>query len=145
MGFLLGAHGICHSMDGRDGVGAGSVHMETIDSLLNLHDQCRQGVIYPDSAVHYSILALNTATEAFGVESEEYSDIFTDYFLSDIARYHEMLATQAYPLLKNSFDCSTPYGWRPFYRLASLLADYNETEKAEELYRTVIDRSPSPK
>ncbi|MDE6018067.1 MAG: CHAT domain-containing protein [Muribaculaceae bacterium] len=145
VGFLLGAHGICHSMDGSDGVGAGSVQLETIDSLLNLHDQCRQGVIYPDSAIHYSILALNTATEAFGIESEEYSDIFTDYFLSDIARYHEMLATQAYPLLTNTFDCSTPYGWRPFYRLASLLADYNETEKAEELYRTVINRSPSPK
>ena len=143
--FLLGLHGIGHSMDDSDGIGVASNSMETIDSLLNLHDKCRQGVIYPDSAIHFTILALNTATEAFGLESEEYSDIFTDYFLSDIARYHEMLVTQAYPLLTQTFDCSTPYGWRPFYRLACLLADFNDTEKAEELYRTIVNHSPSPK
>ncbi|MDE7345182.1 MAG: CHAT domain-containing protein [Muribaculaceae bacterium] len=145
VGFFLVFHGIGHSMDGSDRVRADKDPIETIDSLLNLHDQCRQGVIYPDSAVHYSILALNTATEAFGVESEEYSDIFTDYFLSDIARYHEMLATEAYKLLTETFNCSTPYGWRPFYRLASLLANFNEIEKTTELYRTVVKQSPSPK
>ena len=143
--FLLGFHGIGHSMDGVQFFEVDESAREKIDSLLTMHDLCRQGVIYPDSAVYYSIQALDNASVAFGIESEEYTDIFTDYFLSDIARNRELLTTQAYTLLTETFNCSTSYGWRPFYRLASMLDNYNDTDKAIELYRVILNLSPSHK
>lgn len=143
--FLLGFHGIGHSMDGVQFFEVDVSAREKIDSLLMMHDLCRQGVIYPDSAVYYSIQALDIASFTFGIESEEYTDIFTDYFLSDIASNRELLTTQVYTLLTQTFDCSTSYSWRSFYRLACLLDNFNDTDKASELYRVILNLSPSHK
>ncbi|MDE5997414.1 MAG: hypothetical protein K2G77_04285, partial [Muribaculaceae bacterium] len=153
VGFLLGAYGICHSkntyppqsekeqLSHKDSL----INVKNrIDSLLNRHDLCEQGVLLPDSALVYTMEAIQLANSRFGMNSEEYIMIFSDYLIPDVGDNQNMLCDYLYPVTTKILDPYTEWVWNAYYSLGISMADINENDKAIGLCERVITAN-SPK
>ena len=147
VGFLLGSHGIGHSINSythqsekeqlshKDSL---IIIKNRIDSLLNRHDLCEQGVLLPDSALVYTMEAIQLANSRFGMNSEEYIMIFSDYLIPDVGDNQNMLCDYLYPMTTKILDPDTEWVWNAYYSLGISMADINENDKAIDLFERVI-------
>lgn len=111
--------------------------MPEIDSLLYLHDECDDGIRYPDSAMYYTIAALKLADANYGFDSDEYIDIFTDYMIHDARNNACLVCEDIYPLVQLGFNPFRDSVWRTYRELGKVLESLAEYEKAREMYAAV--------
>lgn len=114
---------------------------EKIEGLLRMHDDCVNSRMYPDSAVVYTVKALELADSCFGFNSKRYGDIFIDYMIPDCRDNKQLLCEYIYPVVSEVFNPFADWVWRAYYKLGTIMEQLGELEKAKNLYSAVINAS----
>lgn len=126
---VCGYHGIGHGKEIRQE----SKYTPEIDSLLREHDKCVRGESLSDSAIVYTISALQLADSVYGIESKEYAEIFTDYMIADMSPNKNITVDRIYPLVM-LMNPETEGIWRTYYKLGVIMEQFQEDEKAKQLF-----------
>lgn len=115
-----------------------------IDALLYKHDLCRKGYsIEPDSAVAYTVMALEEIQNKYGFGSREYVEVFTDYMIPDCTDNNNLLTEYIYPLVTTRFCPDSLYVGKAYYELGRVLSHKQEYPKADYLFSIAAERMES--
>lgn len=138
---VCGYHGIGHGKEIRQE----SKYTPEIDSLLREHDKCVRGESLSDSAIVYTISALQLADSVYGFESKEYAEIFTDCMIADMKLSRKVIVNHIYPIVIEKFNPHTEGIWRTYYKLGLIMDQFEENEKAWKLfdlaYNTAVNKA----
>lgn len=123
--------------------GSNYIFSPEIDQLLELHDKYENDILHTDSAYYYTIEALKLIQQKYGIESEEYVNIFSDYMIPDAMNNKEVLVNELYPFVLTEFDPDSPYIWYAYYILGKALTLHDEYRKANYLFEQSAEVSPT--
>lgn len=115
-----------------------------IDALLYKHDLCRKGYsIEPDSAVVYTLMALDEIQNKYGFGSREYVEVFTDYMIPDCMDNTNLLTEYIYPVVTTGFCPDSLYVGKAYYELGRVLSQKHEYQKADQLFSFAAELTES--
>lgn len=114
-----------------------------IDDLLNKRRLCETGYSqYPDSALIYTLQALETAESIYGFGSRRYVDIMADYLIPDFMDRPNLLE-DIYDIVTTRFNPDSAYVSSAYYELGRVMSCNREYDRADYLYRLAAERMES--
>ena len=114
-----------------------------IQHYLDLRRLCMTGYsAAPDSAMIYTVKAMEAADSIYGFGSREYVGIMSDYMIPDCMDFPELLEG-IYNIVTTRFNPDSAYVYDAFYELGRVMSINKEYEKADNLFKMAAVRMES--